>query len=256
MDITGGASGSGGGGAAPKLTVVTPAMSPYALADDDTALAIVADSGHVVIQLPSGAAPNRGRRIPWIRLDFTDAFVVQFAPAPGENINGQGALIVVNPAASFCGGDLLAIGDDGIGFINGWASLTNANGQWITIAGPALVPAVQLMKLGSYARSVEPYVRGFYHAGFEVVNVTNFQLQSYHSAIAVNTDAASMAILLNGANGLGQQHLVANVGANTLTVVPNGADVIHGGALVLASGEAAMLITAGAGVWYPFKIGA
>lgn len=229
---------------APGVVVVTPAMSPYALGLTDRFLLILADTGPVDVTLPLSTGPDQlGRAVDWFRLDFTGNLLRFLATAP-ENVNGLGSAQIPGPGASYSGGRLRCCGDDGVGFVNGWAAVDTADGMLVLQAGPSLLPAVPVLKLGSSLRSIQPYCRGFYLSAARTIAVNNDQLQSYDDVGWVNTTAGPFNVLLNGLER-GQVHRVKNIGTggNALTVLPQGGHTIDGNPnAVLADGQAADFI--------------
>lgn len=228
------------------VRVVTTAMSPYNVQETDEVLLIDASLGAVTVNLLEGAT-HKGRKLTAVRLDFGATSVTYVAPA-GESINGQASSVQINPGASYGVVQFLAVGDDGIGFVDGWTIGESAVGTYLELTtGPSITPTVTVMKLGSYLRSIQPYVKGFYLASYRESVVTPEQLQSYDDFLAEDATAGNKIVNLNGANGLGQVHYIKkdDAGANTVTITPNGADTIDGAAsLILAKPRASVILVA------------
>lgn len=231
------ASMAAGGTVAVGVGVVTVASSPYAVAATDRVLLIDASGGAVTINLPSGAVT--GRALTMLRLDFSGNSVT-VTPVGGENIDGAGSYVWVG-VGSYVTLEVMSVGNDGIGFVNGWTlSQGSGAGALLLSTGPSIVPRVNntVWKLGSYTASFQPYIQGFYHA-LPVTTAINFQLQSYMDALRVDTTAGNLVVTLNGI-AEGQQHMIAKVtaDANTVTITPQPGHTVNGAATLVLPGGA------------------
>lgn len=249
--------GSGGGGGAGNVTVVQAAQSPYTVLPTDGVLLLSAGA-NLVVNLPDSTAYGLGRSLLLIRLDFTTN-TVTVNPNGSETINGAGSKIFPNPLGAEYGGTLLtAVGNDGIGFANGWVISFNTVSSYLEIGVSGLVPTANgLLKLGSALASFQPYTRGLYFSDNQTFVVTDspVQLQSYFTASRFDTTGGPIVVNLNGAQGFGQLHMLRADGnvANPVTVNPLGADTINGApSLTLTptvAGQQAVMLVGFAGNW-------